>query len=480
MKITVQIVIDAQDGTPPTTEQVAAIARDDLTMASAGLTLAEAHEVLSGIQHHLVAAQAAAGAVAGRYCGSCGRARARKDTRHIVLRTLFGTLRLESPRFRACPCAADSPATVSPVAALLPERTTPELLLWEARYAALTSYAAAASLLSEAFPLGRTLQPTAVRQQVERTAMRLEDELGEERFSFIDTGPAEWEEMPRPGLPLVVALDGGYVHSSQQTSREDGWFEAVTGTSTPGDGGPAKAFAWVQTYDDKPKRRLYELLRSQGMQDNQQVVFLTDGGEDIRDLPRYLNPQAEHYLDWFHITMRLTVLRQMTRSLPPRAAGADDDDAPWIPDPDQADQDLERVKHFLWHGNTFRAMQILEDLRDDFEIACASDGADDKQRAFFERLGEFCTYIGRNSEQIPNYGERHRCGEPISTATAEATVNQVISRRMVKKQQMRWSPRGAHLLLQIRTRVLNDDLVGDFARWYPGLTSPAQRMDGAA
>ena len=51
---------------------------------------------------------------------------------------------------------------------------------------------------------------------------------------------------------------------------------------------------------------------------------------------------------------------------------------------------------------------------------------------------------------------------------------------MVKKQQMRWSPRGAHLLLQIRTRVLNNDLAGDFARWYPGLTSPAQRMDVAA
>ena len=57
MKITVQIVIDAQDGTPPATEQVAVVARDDLTMASAGLALAEAHEVLSGIQHHLVTAQ---------------------------------------------------------------------------------------------------------------------------------------------------------------------------------------------------------------------------------------------------------------------------------------------------------------------------------------------------------------------------------------------------------------------------------------
>jgi hypothetical protein len=142
-------------------------------------------------------------------------------------------------------------------------------------------------------------------------------------------------------------------------------------------------------------------------------------------------------------------------------------------------RDLERVKHFLWHGNTFRAMQVLEDLRDDFEIACAND-ADDKQRAFFDRLGEFCTYIGRNGDEIPNYGERHRCGEPISTATAEGAVNQVISRRMVKKQQMRWSPRGAHLLLQVRTRVLNDDLAADFARWYPGLTTPDRQLAGAA
>ena len=380
MKITVQIVIDAQDGTPSATEQVAAIARDDLTTASAGLALAEAHEVLSGIQHHLVTAQAAAAAIAGRPCGSCGRARGRKDTRHIVLRTLFGTLRLESPRYKACPCAAGGPATVSPVAALLPERTTPELLLWEARYAALTSYGAAASLLSEVFPLRRTLQPTPDRQRVERTAARLEDELGEERVSFIDTCPRDWEAMPRPGLPLVVALDGGYVHTSRQTSRRDGWFEAVTGTSTPAGGGPAKTFAWVQTYDAKPKRRLYELLRSQGMQDNQQVVFLTDGGEDVRDIPRYLNPQAEHYLDRYNITMRQTVLRQITRSLPPRPAHYhDDDDAPWIPDPGQTDRDLERAKHFLWHGNTFRAMQVLEDLRDDFDIACACDGADDKQ-----------------------------------------------------------------------------------------------------
>ena len=64
----------------------------------------------------------------------------------------------------------------------------------------------------------------------------------------------------------------------------------------------------MQTYDTKPKRRLFEVLKAQGMQANQQVTFLTDGGEDIRDLPYYLNPHAEHLLDWFHITMRITVM----------------------------------------------------------------------------------------------------------------------------------------------------------------------------
>jgi hypothetical protein len=34
---------------------------------------------------------------------------------------------------------------------------------------------------------------------------------------------------------------------------------------------------------------------------NQQVTFLTDGGEDVRGLPLYLNPQAEHLQDWFHV-----------------------------------------------------------------------------------------------------------------------------------------------------------------------------------
>ena len=70
-----------------------------------------------------------------------------------------------------------------------------------------------------------------------------------------------------------------------------------------------------------------------------------------------------------------------------------------------------------------------------------------------------------------NYGERYRSGERISSAFVEATVNAVVSKRFAKKQQMQWTRRGAHLLLQTRTRTLDGTLRSTFERWYPGLAN---------
>jgi hypothetical protein len=80
-------------------------------------------------------------------------------------------------------------------------------------------------------------------------------------------------------------------------------------------------------------------------------------------------------------------------------------------------------------------------------------------------LGEFSGYITNNAGFIPNYAERHRYGEVVSTAFVESTVNQVIAKRFAKKQQMQWTPRGVHLLMQLRTRVLDGILDSDFKRW---------------
>jgi hypothetical protein len=267
---------------------------------------------------------------------------------------------------------------------------------------------------------------------------------------------------------LIVGLDGGYVHSAHQRSRRDGWFEVTAGKSMPAEGKPT-CFAFVQTYDTKPKRRLFEVLTSQGRQANQQITFFTDGGEDIRDLPLYLNPQSEHLLDWFHITMRLTV---MTKSLP---LPVDPDRAP---PPEglatNVGKELERIKWFLWHGNVFHALQTVQDLEIDLDVEEPSVS----QAKLLKAVREFGGYLTANAGCIPNYGERRRAGETISTSFVESTVNQVIS--MVKKQQMRWTPQGAHLLLQIRTRILNDTLTNDYQRWYPNFThTPDQQHQTA-
>ena len=81
---------------------------------------------------------------------------------------------------------------------------------------------------------------------------------------------------------MTVGIDGGYVKAQ---GAEQGWFEVIAGKSIlafrRGEEQPnpsIKCFAFVQTYDEKPKRRLFEVLQSQGLQMNQQIEFLSDGG----------------------------------------------------------------------------------------------------------------------------------------------------------------------------------------------------------
>lgn len=94
---------------------------------------------------------------------------------------------------------------------------------------------------------------------------------------------------------MTVGIDGGYVRAA----HKQGYFEVIAGRSVvafrraetdpvP----PPKCFGFVQTYDEKPRRRLWELMKSQGMQENQHVVFLSDGGEDVRQVQDICTPTA--------------------------------------------------------------------------------------------------------------------------------------------------------------------------------------------
>jgi hypothetical protein len=141
------------------------------------------------------------------------------------------------------------------------------------------------------------------------------------------------------------------------------------------------------------------------------------------------------------------------------------------------EKDLESTKWYLWHGNVFKALQKLGDIQMDLDSIEDENSSVGK---LYKAVSEFITYISQNQAFIPNYGDRYRHGEMISTAFTESAVNQVVSKRMVKKQQMRWTQKGAHLLLQVRVQVLNDDWRNIFCRWYPSMTPLEENIECAA
>src|SRR2546422_7206161 len=102
------------------------------------------------------------------------------------------------------------------------------------------------------------------------------------------------------------------------------------------------------------------------------------------------------------------------------------------------------------------------------------------RRAVFALLKTRNQLIVNNRSLIPNYGERYRNGEPIATGFVESTVNEVVSKRFCKKQQMQWSKEGAHLLLQTRVRTLNGELGAIFKRWYPDMDLEVEESSVAA
>jgi hypothetical protein len=245
------------------------------------------------------------------------------------------------------------------MASAVPARTTPELIYLQIKWASLMSYGLTVELLSEVLPLDRRLDTRSVRRQLHRVAERLDEELGPERQpgEGWTHGPAS--DAPRPDLPLTVGIDGGFVHAREGTNRKAGWFEVIAGKSLP-ETGSSKCFAFVQRYDNKPRRRLYATLESQGFQAHQEITFISDGGESVRGVQRNLHPEAEYLLDWFHVTMRITVMRQMAKALvregDPMVAA-------------DADRQLERLTWFLWHGNVYRALEAIEDLVDEVNSA---------------------------------------------------------------------------------------------------------------
>lgn len=285
---------------------------------------------------------------------------------------------------------------------------------------------------------------------MQKIAKRKEKEL-EGKPEYITGCPRDWEALPKPDKPITVGIDGGYLIHWHKKNKN---FEIIAGKSFSITREP-KRFGFVQAIDNRPRRRLMHVFDSQGMQANQQITFLSDGADNVRDLQYMMYPESEHILDWFHLTMRLTVLNQFAKGLTKTD----------LTQGNEVKKHLESIKWYLWHGNVKEALSDLEECY----VLCFDDELKYRNRKkLANHLNDLDTYIRNNAHLIPNYGEKWRYGEAISTGFVESTINEVVAKRMVKKQQMQWTQKGAHYMLQTRTAVLNNELHEDFSRWYPG------------
>ena len=261
MRVKLQLVMCSDDGQEETVTDVITLNKNSQRIEHLGLTLAEAKQLLSTLQRHLLQHQVDTFLDRCATCADCGVLRKVKTHASRSFRTLFGTYKLDRPRLEHCDCTRRKTVSFRPLAALLTESVAPELLYMEAKWSSLVSYGMSLDALQDFLPLEVTLDVKTVRYDTLKVAQRLEAALGDEQPCFIEGSPSDWDRLPRLDGAFKVGIDGGYVRNWCAKKHN---FEVIVGKSTRAFGEAeedkppsSKRFGFVQTLETKPKRRLY-------------------------------------------------------------------------------------------------------------------------------------------------------------------------------------------------------------------------------
>jgi len=311
MRIKLQLIMCNDQGDAETVTDVITLDKNHQRIKHLGLSLAESKQLLSTLQRHLLQLQVTTFLDTCSDGPDCGTPLHLKAHSRRSFRTLFGTFQVSSPRLGHCDCTRRKTSSFRPLSTLLTESVAPELLSREAKWSSLVSYGMRLEALQDFLPLDLRLDVTTVRYDTLKVANRLEAELGEDQASFIEGDPSDWDLLPPPDGAFTVGIDGGYVRNWWDKKHN---FEVIVGKSTLSFGededakSPShKRLGFVQTLATQSKRRLHEVLQSQGIQMHQEITFLSDGDDTLRELQLERSPMATHILDWLHLTMKLTV-----------------------------------------------------------------------------------------------------------------------------------------------------------------------------
>ncbi len=353
MQWTVRLEARTSEGEVTTTELVT-FSRPVVvsTLAEIGLVLSETKALLAKLQASMLCGQVAAYAAHHRVCAACGVLQPFQDRRTRRLRTLFGTVEVEAPRFKVCRCRQPVPmtgVTVSPVCALLIARCTPELERVQAELGARTSFRDGVRILEALLPVSPANQE-GVRTRTHAVALRLEaaDRQAAAEVMAVRDEPdkAEAADGRRP----VVMFDGAYIRAVPGHQVRS--FEAICG-KVEREGQPTRRFALVRSVAEQPHALLRAALQGQGWREGDPVTAISDGDPALPALVRSATGgSVEHILDWFHLSMRVQHVEQVMRGLCAL-------EPPPLDPLDLAQIDVERLRHLFWNGHHEKACEAL-------------------------------------------------------------------------------------------------------------------------
>jgi len=376
-----------------------------------------------------------------------------KDYRDHAVSTLFGQVRLRLPRFRCAACGGIEAGVGWPSHC----RSTPELDRLRAHLSALMTYRTAADVLGQMFPVDAGTHHETLR----RHTLKVGESLDE-----CATRPET------AASAIVVTLDSTFIRSCESGERH---LEVRVGNVETNTGG-RRVFGAVAKSSTPIAELIRRNLDAVGRTGDTALTAFTDGCPGLRRSLADAGVTTPPMLDWFHVAMRLQHLKQI-------ADGLSADDPARVAAKAVIVEEVERLHWRIWNGKAKDAHISIDRIR---AVMHHFQGEPDQRRSttpprkLWTALHALDRYLTGQSAWLVNYAERHRAGLRVGTAITEGTANFLVNRRMNKSQQMRWSRRGADLLLQVRCAVYNGTLGSGFGQRFQPANDPCPPVAIAA
>src|SRR4051812_49618208 len=213
----------------------------------------------------MVSAQVAVVGERRRLCAVCGRPLASKGHYRATFRSLFGDVPARVRRLLVCPCHGPGEPKSFVALDLGAGTVAPELAYVTTKFAA---------LLSELLPISGAQNAGTVRNRTLR--------VGQDVVQQPSTGTAELPAAPAAG-PVVVGLDGGYVHSRHR--QEERHFEVVAGKVIDARGAQHR-FAFARNGPETASAAFRQALAAAGVGADTPATVLCDGDAGLWRLQR--------------------------------------------------------------------------------------------------------------------------------------------------------------------------------------------------